>query len=154
MNYNLDLVLFVKSIEVAHPDRCVSYRFEEYVVRDGGVKLVSCFVLMTDCEAQPAVPSFYAAHINGANLVAVDCQYSLEDYETFAGYGHGNPDWVGRIAARTNARNIGIIHHDPHASDDRVDMIVTQCRSSAERLGANLSETSVFGVRDYSEFTL
>lgn len=148
---NLHEVLICRNIEISHPDKCVSYRFEEYGT-DG--KLSSCFVLLTDCEGQSAIPGFYKMHLNGAHLVAVDCQYSVEDYQKYAGFGHGNPDWVGIIAQNTNVPRIGIIHHDPGSTDDKVDFVVTQCRQASEKRGVNLRQKEVFGICDYKEFVL
>ena len=90
-NVNIDEVLFVRNMEVSHPDKCVSYRFEEYTTSMNGPELTSCFVLMTDCEAQIALPGYYKNFINDAGLIAIDCQYSTKSYENSAGYGHGNP---------------------------------------------------------------
>lgn len=156
LKVNLIDVLICRNMEISHPDKCVSYRFEEYghneVTRR--IELSSCFVLMTDCEAQSAMPGFYKTFMAGAGLVAVDCQYSLEDYQKYAGFGHGSPDWVGILAANTDTHTVGIIHHDPGSTDDKVDGIVTQCRQAAEKRGVSLRSKKIIGIQDYMEFVL
>lgn len=153
---NVDRILFVKNINVTHPDQCLSYRFEEYDYDASGKSMLrSCFVLLTDCESQHVFPGIYKQHINNANLIAVDCQYSNDDYNKFAGFGHGSPHWIAEIASKcSGTNNIGITHHDPHSTDNKINNIVSECKYKATSKGVDLKVTNIFVVKDYDEFPL
>ncbi len=144
-----DKILFARTFRCVHPQVTLAYRFEEY---DRDMNLESAFVLLTDYEAQVQVPADLAAFLRGANLLAVDCQYSMNKYRQCAGFGHGNPRWVAAILKATDIERVGTIHHDPNASDEHVEAIRDEVIEFARQKGVNLKEREVFAIGDFQKF--
>jgi len=123
--YPLKECLLLKMHYSRHPERTISYRFEE---RPTG----KTFVFLTDEENRDGIPLELRKHVAGADLVIQDVQYTRSTYEaTTAGYGHGTPDWALRVAVASGSRRIGFTHHDPFASDEKVDAILEEGRRQA-----------------------
>jgi ribonuclease BN (tRNA processing enzyme) len=123
-----------------HPERTIAYRFEE---RPSG----RVFVFVTDHENQDGVPTRLSAHLQGADLLVMDTQYTRQKYEAMtAGWGHGTPDYTARVAKVVGAKALGLTHHDPASSDALVDEIVETARKI---LAADSVTIPVFGCRDY-----
>jgi len=123
-----------------HPERTISYRFEEHP--SGKV-----FVFVTDHENQDGLPTRFAAHLWEADLLVMDSQFTRELYEQrTAGWGHGTPDHCARVAHAVGAKALGLTHHDPASSDALVDEIVATARTL---LASQRRPIPVFGCRDY-----
>ncbi|HEV8716566.1 MAG TPA: MBL fold metallo-hydrolase [Candidatus Binatia bacterium] len=123
-----------------HPERTIVYRFEE---RPSGL----VFVFVTDHENQDGIPTRLSAHLQSANLLVMDTQYTRQKYEAMtAGWGHGTPDYTARVAKVVGAKALGLTHHDPASSDVLVDEIVETARRI---LAADGIPIPVFGCRDY-----
>ena len=123
-----------------HPERTISYRFEE---RPSG----QVFVFVTDHENQDGIPIRLATHLQSADLLVMDTQYTRKKYEELtAGWGHATPDYSARVAKRVGAKALGLTHHDPASSDVQVDEIVETARTT---LAADGRTIPVFGCRDY-----
>ncbi|MCB9754277.1 MAG: hypothetical protein H6713_30415 [Myxococcales bacterium] len=144
-------VLFVRAFRCVHPQVTLAYRFEEF---DANMRLVASFVLLTDHEAQVQVTADLARFLKGADFLAVDCQYSMARYKMCAGFGHGNPRWVAAILKATDIPRIGLIHHDPTASDEVVDAVRTEVLEFARNKGVELKEREVLSVADGQQFNL
>lgn len=137
----LDECLVVRMWRTHHPQVTFSYRFEE--LRSGRV-----FVFVTDHENEPHIPAALRAHLAGADLLVMDCQYTREKYDALAaGFGHATPDYVAAVAREVRPARLGITHHDPPASDDQIDAMVDTVSSLAPGI-------PVFGCRDGQEITL
>ncbi len=132
----IDECLVIRMYRSNHPEQTISYRFEE---RPTG----RVFVFVTDHENEDSVPARFREHLQGADLLVMDCQYTREKYDRFtAGYGHATPDYVAQVAREVGVKRLGLTHHDPPASDAQIDAIV----HTAQRL---LSDVEVFACYDY-----
>lgn len=136
--FDLDECLVVRMHRSNHPEQTISYRFEE---RPTG----RVFAFVTDHENQDGIPTSFRTHLMGTHLLVMDCQYTEQKYRQMtAGWGHGTPQYVTRIARETQAARLGLTHHDPPSSDEMIDGIVQTAANLLE--GANID---VFGCRDY-----
>ncbi len=131
-----------------HPEYAISYRFEE---RPTG----KVFVFVTDHENEDGIPADSITHLKGADLLAIDCQYSEKKYHAAvggtAGWGHGTPCYVARVAKLAGVKNLGLTHHDPPSSDEMIDGIVEDTRAAYQKTGGEGGEIPIFGCYDYLE---
>jgi phosphoribosyl 1,2-cyclic phosphodiesterase len=140
--YPLSECLVVKMLYSNHPERTISYRFEE---RETG----KVFVFLTDHENTAWLSNILQAHLDQADLLIMDSQYLPTTYEKFsAGFGHGTPTYCVTTANTVGAKKIGLTHHDPGSTDDQVDGITAVGRETAEQLGY---AGDVFACADYME---
>lgn len=134
--FSLDECLIVRMFRSNHPEQTISYRFEE--MPTGRV-----FVFVTDHENQSGIPQRFRAHLRGADLLVMDCQYTREKYEAITcGWGHATPDYVAAVAAEVGVRKLGLTHHDPPATDGDIDKMVVAAQSWAP-------DVEVFACADY-----
>jgi ribonuclease BN (tRNA processing enzyme) len=139
-HFDLSECLVVRMHRSNHPERTITYRFEE---RPSG----KVFVFMTDHENQDALPTRLAAHMKEADLLVMDAQFTREVYDQrTAGWGHGTPDYCATVAHAVGAKALGLTHHDPGSSDTLVDDIVEIARTWLTSRGKMIP---VFGCRDY-----
>jgi ribonuclease BN (tRNA processing enzyme) len=138
--FALSECLVVHMYRSNHPERTISYRFEE---RPTGL----VFVFVTDHENQDGIPMRLATHLRETDLLVMDTQYTREKYDQVtAGWGHGTPDHTARVAQAVGAKALGLTHHDPASSDALVDEIV----ETAKRILLDQQiQIPVFGCRDY-----
>ncbi len=141
--YSLDECLVVLMHWTEHPERTITYRFEE---RPTG----KVFVLLTDEEVRAGIPTTLIEFLSGADLLIQDVQYSQEEYEKGgkAGFGHGTPEYAVRLATATGVKRIGFTHHDPLSNDSRVAALVTE----GETLLAEGSVLTLFCCQDYDRY--
>lgn len=138
--YNLAECLVVAMHRSNHPERTISYRFEE---RPSGQVLV----FVTDHENQDGIPTRFSTHLRNANLLVMDTQYTRKKYDDMtAGWGHATPDYSARVAKLVGAKALGLTHHDPASTDTIVDEIVETARTTLVADGITIP---VFGCRDY-----
>lgn len=117
-----------------HPERTICYRFEE---RPTG----KVFVFLTDCENYAEPPRDVLAHIGGADLLVMDCQYDEETYRMrTSGFGHGTPKFCASMACRTKAKVLGLSHHDPQASDDSISILCDAAIREVIDIGVSFAE--------------
>lgn len=115
--YDLGECLVVTMRQSEHPEKTVTYRFDE-------MPTGKSFVFLTDEECRAALPKDLREFIAGADLLIQDAQYSEEEYRTrTAGWGHGTPAYVVRVAVECQVKKAGLFHHDPNSTDDRVDQL-------------------------------
>ncbi len=126
-SYPISECLVIKMHYSNHPERTISYRFEE---RPSG----KVFVFLTDHENQEALPGDLERHLLNADLLVMDAQYSQAQYQNGkAGFGHGTPGFCVRVAATVKAKKLGLTHHDPHATDQYLyDNILLEARQRHE----------------------
>lgn len=128
-----------------HPEQTISYRFEEHPT--GKV-----FVFVTDHENQDGIPQRFREHLQWADLLVMDCQFTRKRYdEVTCGWGHGTPDYVVRVAHQAGAKRLGITHHDPPSDDALIDEILATARGHASQAGAAFD---VFACYDYMNIDL
>lgn len=119
--------LVVKMYRSNHPEQTISYRFEE---RPTG----KVFVFLTDHEVTASFPSDLIRHVKGANLLIEDAQYLEETYQlATAGFGHGTGPYCVRLAkAAGGVVALGLTHHDPNATDQDVESVLSEALEEAE----------------------
>jgi ribonuclease Z len=128
-SHPLEECLVISMHRANHPEHTVSYRLEEGPTG-------RCLALLTDHENQDGIPNALAAHLADATTLVADCQYTRETYERFtAGFGHGTPDYVVRLAREVGARKVLLTHHDPGSSDERLEAILEEACRCAGRTG-------------------
>jgi len=121
--------LVIRMVRTNHPERAISYRFEE---RPTG----KVFVFMTDHENTDGVSGDLRRHLQGVDTLVIDCQYPRWKYDKFtANFGHSTPDYCVRLAAETGVRELGLTHHDPLSTDEDVDKILEEARVAANNRG-------------------
>lgn len=141
--FPLDECLVVLMHWTEHPERTITYRFEE---RPTG----RVFVLLTDEEVRAGIPTSLIEFLSGTNLLIQDVQYSQEEYEKGgkAGFGHGTPEYAVRLARATGVSRIGFTHHDPLATDSRIEALVTE----GEALIRPEEPLTLFACKDYDRY--
>jgi ribonuclease BN (tRNA processing enzyme) len=132
--------LIVRMLKTNHPERTVSYRFEE---RSTG----KVFVFLTDHENTDGLPKSLCSHLENADLLIMDSQYSRQKYDGMtAGFGHGTPDYCALVARQVGAKRLGLTHHDPASNDTEIEAILS---SAKECLGD--AKIEAFACADYME---
>lgn len=121
-----------------HPERTVAYRFDDK-------PLGKSFVFLTDEEVRASIPLSLKNFVHAADLLVQDAQYSKAIYETkTAGFGHGTPEYVVRLATECGVKRVGITHHDPLSSDADIEALVQEgCQAAQGR------ELEFFACCDY-----
>lgn len=143
--YSLNECLIIRMYRSNHPERTISYRFEERPTR-------KVFVLLTDHENMDSTPQALKAHLTDVDLLVMDSQYSRKQYEeSTAGFGHGTPDFCVGVADEVGAKTLGLTHHDPFSSDESVDAILQEAHKTAEQLSYR---GQVKACHDFDEFKL
>jgi phosphoribosyl 1,2-cyclic phosphodiesterase len=136
--YAAEECLVVTMYKSRHPESTISYRFEEKPT--GKV-----FVFLTDHENEDGIPMALRAHLQNADLLVMDAQYTRDKYQTkTAGYGHGTADYCVRVAENVDAKVLGLTHHDLTATDADVEAVLAEGRSAL-----NGSSLQLFACRDY-----
>lgn len=138
--YPVSECLVVKMVRTNHPERTMTYRFEE---RSTG----RVFVFVTDHENLDGYPAQLVRHMKGADLLVMDSQYSRHRYDTMtAGFGHATPDYCVKVAQRVGAARLGLTHHDPASTDQDIDSILEEARRTAQEIGY---DGEVLALSDY-----
>src|SRR5208282_2534968 len=76
--------------------------------------------------------------IRNADVLIIDAQYDLKEYETRVGWGHGCVDDVVALALNANVKRLFLFHHDPMHDDAKVDTMVEWARQFVAALGDKL----------------
>jgi ribonuclease BN (tRNA processing enzyme) len=143
--YPINECLVIRMIGTHHPQRAISYRFEE---RPTG----RVFVFMTDHENTDGISRDLICHLQGADTMAIDCQYPRWIYDKFtANFGHSTPDYCVRLAAETGVAELGLTHHDPLSTDENVDQILEEARVAANNRGY---AGKIFALADFDEIMI
>jgi len=130
-----------------HPARALGYRIEA----DGASLLYLCdhepyWESLWHSEAEPGkLESIlhegdrrHAEFMQNADVVIHDGQYTSEEYPAKKNWGHSTWEYVTRIAAAANVKQVFLTHHDPTHSDDFLDGIESKARQMAAQLGSTL----------------
>jgi phosphoribosyl 1,2-cyclic phosphodiesterase len=127
--------LVIRMLRSNHLEQTVSYRFEEGPTG-------KAFVFLTDHENQDGIPNDLRAHLQNADLLVMDSQYTREKYEKMtAGFGHGTPDYCVRTAVKVGVKRLGLTHHDPSSTDKAVIEIMEEGRKTLEKEGQQVQAT-------------
>jgi len=141
--YPLSECLVVTMHKSRHPEQTVSYRFEE---KSTG----KVFVFLTDHENEDGIPLSFRKHLENADVLVMDSQYSRKKYDEFtAGYGHGTPDYCVKVANSVSVKKLGLTHHDPASSDQDIDNILREAQKSNKS-----SKLDIFICYDFLELDI
>jgi phosphoribosyl 1,2-cyclic phosphodiesterase len=116
----------VTPIDVPHPQGCLAYRVEA----DGHT-----FVYATDVElAREGLTSEVARYFEGADALALDAQYTPDEYSgkigiPKKGWGHSTMVDAAQVATAVDARRLLLFHHDPAHNDDQVENMAEEARN-------------------------
>jgi phosphoribosyl 1,2-cyclic phosphodiesterase len=89
--------------------------------------------------------------IQGVDVLIIDAQYDLEEYQERIGWGHGCLDDVVALALRANAKRLCLFHHDPGHNDEKIRNMVAWARDFVTALG---EELIVEAAREGAEYLL
>ena len=67
--------------------------------------------------------------IRGVDVVIADSAYTVDEYLTKRGWGHGTYDYCIDMATKAKARSLYFTHHEPLRGDDELDTIEKQLRT-------------------------
>jgi len=81
---------------------------------------------------------------DGADLLIHDAQFTPEEFELKAHWGHCTTDYALHVAREAGARRLALFHHDPSHSDQMIDRLVDDAR----KRGAELGLTEVIGAAE------
>jgi phosphoribosyl 1,2-cyclic phosphodiesterase len=118
-----DECLIVRTFPTHHPQKTLMFRFDEGPTGNS-------FAFMTDEEERVTIPTEMEKFLDGLDLLIADCQYTDLEYSTGgkAGFGHGTPSSISRIARLVRPATLGLTHHDPNRSDADVERILDDCK--------------------------
>ncbi len=68
---------------------------------------------------------------SGADLLIHDAQFTAEEIPERGHYGHAAAGYAVELAARCDVPRVLLFHHDPHRTDDELDVIVAGLRRSS-----------------------
>ena len=142
--------IHVLARKLNHPQETFGYRIEYRG---------STFCFTTDHEpyGNDATHVGLLQLATNADLWVTDCQYDLDEYlgsggrVQKCGWGHSYPEYLAKIAKAAHPKRILTTHHDPGASDERIEELSLQVerlcdiqtRAAYEGLTIVLDATSV-----------
>ena len=71
------------------------------------------------------------AAMRGVDVLIVDSSYTLDEYASRHGWGHGTYDSAIAQARRARARRLVCTHHEPTRSDDELERVFAEARARA-----------------------
>jgi phosphoribosyl 1,2-cyclic phosphodiesterase len=127
----------VKSIFVNHPGVCVGYRVNTSC---GSVAYLPDNEPYQRYKYHTAHPEFagsteflaygqrmdqkLADFVREVDVLILDAQYDLTEYQTRVGWGHGCVDDAVALAVQGNVKRLFLFHHDPSHDDEKVTRMV------------------------------
>ncbi|KKR05288.1 MAG: Beta-lactamase domain protein [Parcubacteria group bacterium GW2011_GWC2_39_14] len=153
--FALNECLVIRMLRTDHPEKTISYRFDEGPTGKS-------FVFLTDHANQDGVPADLKQHLKSIDLLIQDVQYNREEYDArTAGFGHGTPDYAVRLCNATGVKRVGFTHHHFMWDDAKIEANVTAAQELAAKIIAQtvvsedadglLKPEGIFLVRDYME---
>ncbi len=118
--------------EGRHPGGCTIYKafFEN-----------KCIVYATDYEIKEDNIDYLINFSKDADILICDGQYSRNELELKAGFGHSCWEDAIIVAKKANCKKLYIIHHDPYSNDDCLfDIETTQIKESKKFVFAKKGE--------------
>ncbi|PIP08795.1 MAG: MBL fold metallo-hydrolase [Syntrophobacteraceae bacterium CG23_combo_of_CG06-09_8_20_14_all_50_8] len=108
-------------------------------------------------EEQGASPSGagldqkFIEFLAGADFLASEAQYTLEEYRSKIGWGHSPVESVVELAVRANVKQLALFHHDPTHDDATIDAMVKHAQKLLEIQKSNIR---CFGAAEGMEVKL
>ncbi len=134
-------------ISLSHPNTGSGFKF----IEDG-----KTFVFITDNELNFVHPGglpfeAYAEFCSGADLLVHDAEYTPEEYERFAEFGHSSYTRTLDLALESGVRKFGLFHLNQDRTDRQMDKIVKDCKRIISKKKSRLK---CFAVASNMEFVL
>lgn len=124
---------------LCHPNGVVGFRF----IENGKV-----FTFLTDIEhvSETSSEEDPLNLAKDADVLAYDCQYTPEEYQTRVSWGHSTWRAGLNLAQAANVKNMMMIHHDPDHSDEQILKILSDAQDAAK--GASVVVSAAYeGMR-------
>lgn len=86
---------------------------------------------VSDHQAPPGLDTVDDAVLelcDGVDLLIHEGQYTRDEFEAKANWGHCTLDYAVRVAVEAGARRLCVFHHDPWRTDDELDALVAEAR--------------------------
>jgi len=64
--------------------------------------------------------------LEGVDVLVADCSYTLEEYPSRQGWGHGTFDAAIALALKAGVRGLYCTHHEPTRSDDQLEAVFAE----------------------------
>jgi phosphoribosyl 1,2-cyclic phosphodiesterase len=64
--------------------------------------------------------------LEGVDVLVADCSYTLEEYPSKQGWGHGTFDAAIALALKAGVRSLYCTHHEPTRSDDQLEAVFAE----------------------------
>jgi len=135
LNFNLGSVR-VQGCFAYHPGLCVGYRlstasgsiafFPDNELRhegEGRTDMAATEVEFARKENQKLVE-----FLCGTDVLVMDTQYDLQEYQQHIGWGHGCVDEVVALALRAGVKQLFLFHHDPDHDDAKITQMTNHAR--------------------------
>jgi phosphoribosyl 1,2-cyclic phosphodiesterase len=142
--YKDDLILGDAQIRVRPVPHCgptVGFRVEW-----GGVTVA----YISDHQAPPSLDRVADAVLelcDGVDLLIHDAQYTPEEFQQKAHWGHCTVDYAVLVAKEAGARSLSLFHHDPAHDDAAVDRLLAGARARSDRVGGPPVQAAAEGLR-------
>ncbi len=104
----------INTIRLHHPGVAFAYRIDEGE---------SSFVFSTDAEFKLLDDEYTQQHVDffqGADVLAFDAQFSLNDAFTYEDWGHSSAIIGVDLAIRAGVKRLVTVHHDPNNTDRQI----------------------------------
>ena len=123
-----------------HPALTLGYRLEA----DDVSVVYACDHEQVSKKAVPGAEELTnqeSSHINflrGADLVIHDAQYTAEDYDEKAGWGHSTAEFAIAASLQAGVRQLALTHHDPMSHDKKISSVIDKLRNELNNNRSNL----------------
>jgi ribonuclease BN (tRNA processing enzyme) len=81
-----------------------------------------------------------------ADLLIHDAQYTPEEFEQKAHWGHCTIDYAVQVAKQAGVKTLSLFHHDPAHDDETMDQLVAGARASSVVVGGPVVVAAVDGL--------
>ena len=138
-----------------HPGICVGYR----ICTDSG-----SVVYLPDNESfnehtaaahsgelPRTIEENLAQFMRDADVLITDAQYTVDEYKSHVGWGHGCVDDVVRFAIAARVKRLFLFHHDPEHDDRAISSLLMHARDMATAAGSSIR---IDAAREGEQFTL
>lgn len=142
IGHDLANCVVVKCFPTAHPDPCISYRYENYNKNN---EVVSCITFMSDHEIRNTDyrETYFKEQVAGSDALYIDGQYEEKNY--IPGFGHGRVELIGDMAQKLKIPHVAIGHHAPTREDRQIDEMMVLANKSNED---SEFKSNLFGASD------
>jgi phosphoribosyl 1,2-cyclic phosphodiesterase/ActR/RegA family two-component response regulator len=141
----------VKTMFLNHPGVCVGYRlntsagaiaylpdnepYQRYKFHTGQPEVASSTEFL---QYGRRMDERLTEFVRGAEVLILDSQYDLTEYQTRVGWGHGCVDDAVALATNADVKRLYLFHHDPSHNDEKVTQMAEWGRAFVATLNEPL----------------